>query len=152
MGKESVEIKRVSAVSKSPAILISKANLHKELTKQWSLHNGAVSLLQVIEDGYAFVLIKSSHSEIAVVCKGLANEGNRYTQLAKMLQEKGLIFKQERIKSFSIRRTFVWETVDPCKETFRSGDSLMLSLCKETAKIKKSIVKSGRLKMTIRVN
>ncbi len=143
MGKESAEIKRVSISNKSPTVLISKTNLQKELTKQWSLQHGVVSQFQVVEDGYALVLIKSPHYDTSVICKGLSNEGNKYSSLLKMLQKRGLVAKQERIKAFFIRKAFVWEAIDPAKDTFRSGDNVMIIVDdkQSVAGVRKSIAK-----------
>ncbi len=141
MGKENAEVRRASGTGKAQAVLISKTNLQKELTKHWSLHRAPVSSTQIVEDGFVVVIVRTPAFDIKIVCKGLANEGNAFTSLVKVLKRQHLISKHDKIDSFFVRRAFAWEAADPTRDKFRSGDCLMAVVRPETAKVRKTIVR-----------
>ena len=139
MGKENAGVKRTGGTAKSSTTLISKTNLQKELTKQWSLKQGVVSQLQVIEDGYAVIVVRNSILDTTIVCKGLANQGNSYGYIMKLLRLKGFVSKREKVDSVFVKNALAWEAADPVKETFRSGDHLLMVVTPAYARLKKSI-------------
>ena len=140
MGKEVPEAKRNSVQSKLQSTIISKSNLQQELSKQWSLKHGVVSKLDVSEDGYATVILRTNKVDTSIICKGLANESNTCGVLIKLLRTKSLITMHERIGAFFIRNGLSWDSIDPEKDTFRSGDCLLLVIQQPLApKVKKVI-------------
>ena len=139
MGKEITGAKRCIYAAKAKENVASRPNIQKELSKQWTCNQGVVSKLELAEDGHAVVIIRTKLADTTAICKGLANEGNNYYVLTRLLRLKGLIAKQGRPGVFFTRKGFVWETVDVNKDSFRSGDCLMLIVNRIPMGIKKVI-------------
>lgn len=115
---------------RSPAQRHRSPDLQAEFARLWSC--GVVSLQQLREDGHVVVTVRfpsnrdGSRNETPMLCRGLANEGNTFPLLVKLLRTKGKIPQRGGTFTFFVRRGFVWEAVTPAKDTFKSGESLLL--------------------------
>ena len=148
MGKEIEGCKRVVDSAKVKIQHLTKAKLQDELAKQWSSNQGIVSKLELAEDGYAIVIVRTEFTDTTVLCRGMANEANTYAYLSKILQQKDLITNKGNPGSFFLRKGFVWETVNPQKDTFRSGNCIMLVVNHGLYNIKKTIKHNDKRKIS----
>ncbi len=137
MGKELAGARPLVAVPKPRPLYQSKSKLQAELARLWSPANTA-SNQRVIEDGYAKVVLRGATADTNVIFKGLANEGNRFGLLPRLLKANGTIGKSAQVAAYFLRKGFVWELVDPGRDTFKSGDSIML-VTKGNCLVKKAI-------------
>ena len=148
MGKEIAGSKRIAEPVKVKTQYLTKAKLQDELAKQWSSSQGVVSKLELSEDGYAIVIVRTKFTDTTILCRGLANEANTYAYLSKILQQKGLISNKGNPGAFFLRKGFVWETVNPQKDTFRSGNCVMLVVNHGLYKVKKTIKHNDKRKIS----
>ncbi len=85
-------------------------------------------LSEISDNGYAIVTLRKATGETTIVCRGLANEGNSSSRLIKRLRDGQLISRSASVAHIYLCRELVWESLNPEKTFFRSGDSLVLVL------------------------
>ena len=107
----------------------------QELIKEWASTQSITLKEHLFEDGQAKIMIKSSCLDFTITCKGIKNEGNKFTDLAILLREKSLILDNEKIVAFYLFKGYTWSQANSKTERFRSGDNILITI-KEKNKVK----------------
>ena len=143
MGKEVAEVRPFQRRALPKNKFVQFGLPQGSVAQQWNNTKVPISLSEIKEDGQAIVTMRTRHFDTTVMWSGISNEGNTYTKLITLFQTKGWIGKLDKVKSFSILKDEIWQTVGSLEETFNSGSKILmvledLPLIKQSKAIKKN--------------
>eukprot|EP00829_Urostomides_striatus_P001799 TRINITY_DN1194_c0_g2_i8.p1 TRINITY_DN1194_c0_g2~~TRINITY_DN1194_c0_g2_i8.p1 ORF type:complete len:141 (+),score=31.13 TRINITY_DN1194_c0_g2_i8:101-523(+) len=128
MGKERVGGIIAETIQSQCRLLSQKQYVQSEISKGWSLNSNPVSLKEINEDGEVMITVKNGEELDYVLVTGLPNEGITESFIIAELKRQKAIKRTHLVESMFIFKNMVWTPFDMVKDTFRSGDSIMINI------------------------